>query len=202
MEIRSIGGKTNATSDEELAAYEDRRNGIGAHFVPMVMQAKQQQQLEHQQMHRNSNHKMVPVEGNVGEEDSGNLNITHALFLYTLSSNQILDRIVLTINDPPLAIVQFMAKPNSGLLVKDRKWLKIPIPMSFIGHELVNWLIERVQGFESRKQARLFANRLLELGLIKHAVNMNRFSEKCYYKFDGLFSLVSSLHYFNEHCLC
>ena len=57
--------------------------------------------------------------------------------------------------------------------------------MSFIGHELVQWLLERVAGFESRKQARAFANRLLELGLIKHAVNLNRFSEKCYYKFDG-----------------
>ena len=75
--------------------------------------------------------------------------------------------------------------------------------MSFIGHELVNWLVEKVQGFESRKQARLFANRLLELGLIKHAVNMNRFSEKCYYKFDG--ELLNSfnihhLHYRQNQC--
>jgi segment polarity protein dishevelled len=80
-----------------------------------------------------------------------------------------------------------MARPNSGLQIKDRKWLKIPILMSFIGHELVNWLLDKVHGFESRKQARAFANRLLEIGLIKHAVNMNRFSEKCYYKFDGKF---------------
>lgn len=64
--------------------------------------------------------------------------------------------------------------------------------MSFIGHELVNWLMETVHGFENRKQARAFANRLLELGLIKHAVNMSRFSEKCYYKFDGRESLLSN----------
>lgn len=170
IETRSFDGKTEATSDEELAAYEDRRNGIGAHFVPMVMQAKQHQ--KEKQIHQNS--------ADVEEDQSKNL-------FNTMIFKNITGRIVLSIKDPPLSIVQFMARPNSGLLVKDRKWLKIPIPMSFIGHELVNWLIERVHGFESRKQARLFANRLLELGLIKHAVNMNRFSEKCYYKFDGKF---------------
>lgn len=52
LETRSLGGKTEATSDEELAAYEDRRNGIGAHFVPMVMQAKQHQ--KEQKTHRSS----------------------------------------------------------------------------------------------------------------------------------------------------
>ncbi|KAI6174602.1 hypothetical protein M3Y97_01008800 [Aphelenchoides bicaudatus] len=143
----SVAGKTDATSDEELAAYKDRRNGIGAHFVPMVMQAKQLQKEQFQ--------RKILVDN---EEDA--------------------DRTVLSIHDPPASIVQFMARPNSGLLIKDRKWLKIPILMSFIGHELVNWLLEKVHGFESRKQARTFANRLLELGLIKHAVNMNRFSEK------------------------
>jgi hypothetical protein len=30
-------------------------------------------------------------------------------------------------------VVQTMAMPNSGLDIRDRTWLKIPIPMSFLG---------------------------------------------------------------------
>lgn len=35
-------------------------------------------------------------------------------------------------------IVQAMALPNSGLDIRDRAWLKIPIPMSFLGKFLLN----------------------------------------------------------------
>lgn len=30
-------------------------------------------------------------------------------------------------------VVQMMVRPNSGLDIKNRTWLKIPIPMSFLG---------------------------------------------------------------------
>ncbi|KAI6220417.1 Mig-5 [Aphelenchoides besseyi] len=133
-----IAQEIDETSDEERAAYEDRRNGRGAQLVPLV-----QQQAEK----------------------------------------------ILTTSDPPIRIVRSMARPSSGLTIKDRKWLKIPIPQSFIGHELVNWLLTNVRGFENRKEARSFANRLLQLQLIKHAVQMSRFSEKCYYKFDEKISV-------------
>ena len=77
-ESQSNDYKTEATSDEEMAAYEDRRNGIGAHFVPMVMQAKQQQQMEYQQhIHRNSNFKTT-ADNNIDEDPSKRLN-TNAL---------------------------------------------------------------------------------------------------------------------------
>lgn len=33
-------------------------------------------------------------------------------------------------------VVQAMALPNSGLDIRDRAWLKIPIPMSFLGNFL------------------------------------------------------------------
>jgi hypothetical protein len=33
----------------------------------------------------------------------------------------------------PIKILKRMVEPNSGLTIKDRKWLKIPVPMSFIG---------------------------------------------------------------------
>ncbi len=39
----------------------------------------------------------------------------------------------LTATTPMSLIVREMSKPESGLEVKDRLWLKIPIPNSFIG---------------------------------------------------------------------
>lgn len=33
----------------------------------------------------------------------------------------------------PIIVVRSMARPDSGLAVKNRKWLKILVPMSFIG---------------------------------------------------------------------
>ncbi|KAI6171738.1 hypothetical protein M3Y98_00895600 [Aphelenchoides besseyi] len=70
-----IAQEIDETSDEERAAYEDRRNGRGAQLVPLV-----QQQAEK----------------------------------------------ILTTSDPPIRIVRSMARPSSGLTIKDRKWLKIP----------------------------------------------------------------------------
>ena len=39
----------------------------------------------------------------------------------------------LTINSDMDTIVRAMAEPNSGLDIRDRIWLKIPIPKSFLG---------------------------------------------------------------------
>lgn len=33
----------------------------------------------------------------------------------------------------PIIILKRMAMPDSGLVIKDRKWLKIPVLNSFIG---------------------------------------------------------------------
>lgn len=40
----------------------------------------------------------------------------------------------------PVRIVQAMARPNSGLLIKDRKWLKLPVPQAFIGKKYYLYL--------------------------------------------------------------
>jgi segment polarity protein dishevelled len=76
-----------------------------------------------------------------------------------------------------------MRRSNSGLEVKDRMWLKIPIPNAFIGSELVDWLHTHVEGFEDRRDARRYATTLLKQGLVKHTVNKITFSEQCYYVF-------------------
>ncbi|KAM3719542.1 Segment polarity protein dishevelled [Dirofilaria immitis] len=78
-------------------------------------------------------------------------------------------------------IVQMMVMPNSGLDIKNRTWLKIPIPMSFLGSDLVDWLMEHVDGLRDRKDGRKFAGELLKEKLISHVVNKITFTEQCYY---------------------
>lgn len=79
------------------------------------------------------------------------------------------------------AVVKAMTQVDSGLQICDRIWLKITIPNSFIGSDLVDWLCEHVQGFSDRKDARKYAADLLKCGFIKHTVNKTSFSEQCYY---------------------
>lgn len=90
--------------------------------------------------------------------------------------------------------------PNSGLDIKNRTWLKIPIPMSFlgtvikrsivscrsslarrIGKDLLDWLLAHVDGLLERKDARKYAAELLKRKLIAHVVNKITFTEQCYY---------------------
>ncbi|VDO76436.1 unnamed protein product, partial [Onchocerca flexuosa] len=95
----------------------------------------------------------------------------------------------LNVDMDPVIILKYMALPNSGLQIKNRKWLKIPVPMSFIGCDLVDWLMEHVHGITDRKAARTYASKLLAEGHIRHVVNKLTFTEKCYYIFEGNFSL-------------
>ncbi|KAF1765993.1 hypothetical protein GCK72_005947 [Caenorhabditis remanei] len=78
-------------------------------------------------------------------------------------------------------VVEVMAAPGSGLEIKDREWLKIPIPMSFLGKDLVDWLLDHIQGLRKRGEAGKFAGEMLKLGYIQHVLNKNKFSENCYY---------------------
>lgn len=43
----------------------------------------------------------------------------------------------LSTNSELAMILQQMAKPGSGLEIRDRMWLKIPIPKAFMGKDLV-----------------------------------------------------------------
>lgn len=78
-------------------------------------------------------------------------------------------------------IVKAMTKPDSGLEVRDRMWLKIVIPNAFIGADAVNWVLANVEGVTDRREARRIVSSMLRNNLIKHAVNKLNFSEQCYY---------------------
>lgn len=78
-------------------------------------------------------------------------------------------------------VVEVMAAPGSGLDIKDRYWFKIPIPMSFLGTDLVEWLVKHVQGLETKKKAREFAEEMLKLGYIRPGVGKQSFTKECYY---------------------
>ncbi|XP_055714615.1 segment polarity protein dishevelled isoform X2 [Phlebotomus papatasi] len=78
-------------------------------------------------------------------------------------------------------IVRAMARPDSGLEIRDRMWLKITIPAAFIGADVVHWILENVEGVEDRREARRIVSGMLRAGYIKHTVNKPTFSEQCYY---------------------
>jgi hypothetical protein len=54
----------------------------------------------------------------------------------------------LTINSGMVSITRAMQRPDSGLEVRDRMWLKIKISNAFIGSDVVDWLYGNVEGFE------------------------------------------------------
>lgn len=93
------------------------------------------------------------------------------------------EQLNLTTDTDMETVVRSMAAPDSGLDIRDRNWLKITIPMAFIGSDVVDWLFNHVEGFPDRRDARKYACNLLKHGYIRHAVNKMRFSEQCYYIF-------------------
>jgi len=93
------------------------------------------------------------------------------------------DILPLTKDSGILAITKRMRHPNSGLEVKDRTWLKLKICNAFLGSDLVEWLHEKVEGFQDRREARKYAVSMLKQGLIKDTVNKSNFSEQCYFTF-------------------
>ena len=60
-----------------------------------------------------------------------------------IASHQTLDK-----DSGMAAIIKAMQKPDSGLEVRDRVWLKMKIPNAFLGSDMVDWLLEKVEGFE------------------------------------------------------
>uniref|UniRef100_A0A914MGC6 Uncharacterized protein n=1 Tax=Meloidogyne incognita TaxID=6306 RepID=A0A914MGC6_MELIC len=126
------------TSDEEKAAYLDRRNGVGARLVPIIHQVRfhqQQQQQKSEEMHKmqminlenNPTVSSCPVMLGTLEESSPHLDCHPPLIQLPLHAAM----------DPKI-ILSRMVEFDSGLEIRNRKWLKIPVPMSFIGLKFKN----------------------------------------------------------------
>ncbi|XP_076350777.1 segment polarity protein dishevelled homolog DVL-3-like isoform X5 [Tachypleus tridentatus] len=104
----------------------------------------------------------------------------------------------LTIETDMSTVVKAMAAPDSGLDIQDRMWLKITIPKAFIGADVVHWLLNHVQGFQDRREARKYAIQMLKAGFIRHTVNKITFSEQCYYVFGDLCNNMTALKVTDE----
>ncbi|KAK7793217.1 hypothetical protein R5R35_009168 [Gryllus longicercus] len=106
----------------------------------------------------------------------------------------------LSVNTDMRTIVRAMARPDSGLEIRDRMWLKITIPSAFIGCDVVDWLHNHVDGFVDRREARKYASQMLKAGYIRHTVNKITFSEQCYYVFGDICTAMSNLK-LHEDCV-
>ena len=80
-------------------------------------------------------------------------------------------------------VCRMMRMEGSGLDIRDRQWLKITIPNAFIGSELVDWLLAKVEGLADRRLARKYASDMLKANYVRHTVPKTTFSEQCYYVF-------------------
>lgn len=68
-----------------------------------------------------------------------------------------------------LSAVAAAMREEDGVTVKDRKWHGQLYPNSFIGTELVSWLIREFRDVSSREQATEYGAKLLERELFEHS---------------------------------
>lgn len=99
----------------------------------------------------------------------------------------------LSVNCDMALVVRAMLRPDSGLEIRDRMWLKITIPNAFIGADVVDWILNHVAGIVDRRDARKYASHMLKAGFIRHTVNKITFSEQCYYIGGDLCANMASL---------
>lgn len=128
----------------------------------------------------------VTGDGFYGPSHAGSTNLTETssdTMASSLPESERYDHLPLSIHSEMAMVVKSLQNPNSGLDIKTRMWLKITIPDAFIGSDLIEWLSQRVEGLQDRRDARLYATNLLKGGYIRHTVNKTKFSEQCYYVF-------------------
>lgn len=55
--------------------------------------------------------------------------------------------------------------------------------IKFYFSDLVNWILQNIEGITDRREARKFIGNMLRKNFIKHTVNKLTFSENSYYQF-------------------
>ncbi|TKR71765.1 hypothetical protein L596_019310 [Steinernema carpocapsae] len=76
----------------------------------------------------------------------------------------------------------FLEELERSLPRKNRRWLKMDFPGTFLGAELVKWLRRNVEGVQSKREGRRFAQELMEAGIFRHVVSKTPFNEHCIYE--------------------
>ncbi|VVD03938.1 unnamed protein product [Leptidea sinapis] len=90
----------------------------------------------------------------------------------------------LSVNMDMALVVRAMLRPDSGLEIRDRMWLKITIPNAFIGADVVDWILQHVAGIADRRDARKYASHML----------------KCYYIAGDLCAELAALRLRSADC--
>lgn len=92
------------------------------------------------------------------------------------------NKIILSLDMEMITIAKSMAAFDSGLDIRDREWLKLKIENAFYGSDVVDWLLNHVQGFNERREAKKYASQMLKQGYLKHPYKKG-FSEQSFYVF-------------------
>eukprot|EP00188_Purpureofilum_apyrenoidigerum_P000290 Plantae.Rhodophyta-Purpureofilum_apyrenoidigerum.ctg11204.p1 GENE.Plantae.Rhodophyta-Purpureofilum_apyrenoidigerum.ctg11204~~Plantae.Rhodophyta-Purpureofilum_apyrenoidigerum.ctg11204.p1 ORF type:complete len:557 (-),score=72.25 Plantae.Rhodophyta-Purpureofilum_apyrenoidigerum.ctg11204:323-1993(-) len=88
-------------------------------------------------------------------------------------------------NDYPIpnfeALYSRMRDPDHGVKIEDRRWNFRQYSKCFIGAELVNWLIDNVDGSLEREDAVEMGQNLLNAGILHHVTKSESFADQHYF---------------------
>jgi DEP domain-containing protein 5 len=74
-----------------------------------------------------------------------------------------------------LSAVARAMREDGGVPIKEHRWHKEKYPESFVGQELVSWLVREFRDVSSREQATEWGVKLLERGLFEHCTGRHGF---------------------------
>mmetsp|Transcript_11124 Transcript_11124/g.34105 ORF Transcript_11124/g.34105 Transcript_11124/m.34105 type:complete len:558 (+) Transcript_11124:241-1914(+) len=91
-------------------------------------------------------------------------------------------------NDYPIpnfeALYNKMRDPDNGVKIEDRRWRLLTYAKSFIGAELVDWLVKNVDGGLERENAVAMGQKLLDAGILHHVTRSEPFADQyLFYRF-------------------
>lgn len=110
-------------------------------------------------------------------ESNGNNSTINSLLNIGSSLNNLLNK------DIPLFDLYSILKSPKGVKLNDRKWHWKIHKTSFIGLELVTWLVDNFEDINTREEATEFGNYLMENKVLRHVENRHKFLDGYYFYF-------------------
>lgn len=74
-----------------------------------------------------------------------------------------------------------MRHPERGVKSDDRRWRLLTYPKCFVGQEMVDWLMEHVDGEIDRAEAVRLGQKLLDAGIMHHVTKSEPFADEYYF---------------------